>query len=105
MALSNAERQAAWRTRREERLQELKRQHYGIRDLGSRLDPLFEQLFEEGQKNMATMSPGTVARLCTLIERLLVEHGIMRSSARSEKPQSYSRSMRARKARARSHVR
>jgi|SRR5882724_5791482 len=99
MALSNAERQAAWRNRRNERLRDLDGRHLYLRRLGSKLDPLFEQLFEEGGKNMATMSPGTVARLCTLIERLLVEHGVMPNSPRSEKPQSYRRRIRARQAR------
>jgi hypothetical protein len=53
--------------------------------LAEKLEPLLQGLFVEGQKNMATMSPGTVSYLVVTLERLLVEHGIVPSCKRSEK--------------------
>jgi len=44
-----------------------------VAELKSKLAPLIQGLKEEGKKNMATMSPGTVARLAALLERLIDE--------------------------------
>jgi len=60
---------------------------------------LIEGLFLEGAKDMATMSPGTVARLITLLERALVEHGVMPESKRSRDPQGYVRTLKSRQTR------
>ena len=38
---------------------------------------LISALLAEGKKNMATMSPGTVARLAVLLERLLLSRGLL----------------------------
>jgi hypothetical protein len=102
-AMSNAERQRRWVQRLKERAAA---GNAGVTNGGkpsgvtnekliAKLDPLIAGLFEEGVKGMATMSPGTVMRHVTLLERALVEHGIMPESKRSEDPQGYVRSLRA----------
>jgi len=45
----------------------------GIEEIRTKLGPLIEGLIAEGKKNMATMSPGTVAMLAVRLERLLDE--------------------------------
>lgn len=42
-------------------------------ELATKLGPIIEDLAAEGKKNMATMSPGTVARLASLLKRQLDE--------------------------------
>jgi hypothetical protein len=90
------------------------------RDLAAKLDEHLEPLFVEGGKNMATMSPGTVALPLSddaskahsridpiiahhviLLERILVAAGIVPESRRSADPQGYRRSLRAKAARSR----
>jgi hypothetical protein len=104
MALSGAERQKIWRDKRNAlaRQAEAKLRNSGeatpLRNdkLTAKLEPLLEGLFEEGQKGMATMSPNTVGRNAILLERALIEHGIMPESRRSKDPQGYARSIQAR---------
>ena len=43
----------------------------GVEELRTKLGPLIKGLIAEGKKNMATMSPGTVARFAGLLERQL----------------------------------
>jgi hypothetical protein len=69
--------------------------------LAEKLDPLLETLFDQGTKNMATMSPTTVGIAVCMLERLLVEYGIMPPSRRSEDPQGYARLLKQRAARQR----
>jgi hypothetical protein len=44
-----------------------------VSEVKMKLAPLIQGLKEEGKKNMATMSPGTVARLAALIQRQIDE--------------------------------
>jgi hypothetical protein len=49
------------------------RKAVGVEELRTKLGPLIQGLIAEGKKNMATMSPGTVAMLAARIQRLLDE--------------------------------
>jgi hypothetical protein len=69
--------------------------------LAEKLDPLLETLFEQGRKNQVTMSVFAVMIAVTKLERLLIEHGIMPPSRRSEDPQGYIRLLQQRAARRR----
>ena len=44
-----------------------------VDEMNKKLGPIIDDLKAEGKKNMATMSPGTVARLAALLERQLDE--------------------------------
>ena len=108
MALSNAERQKRWRDKRnalakqaEAGLAKGKPASLRNDELAAKLEPLVEGLFAEGAKDTTTMSAGTVARLITLLERTLVEHGVLPESKRSRKPQGYVRTLKDRQTRER----
>ena len=44
-----------------------------VDEVATKLAPFIQGLTEEGKKNMATMSPGTVARLAALLQRQIDE--------------------------------
>ncbi len=82
MALTNSEKQRRWRDRRNALAKQAAEQP-GIAapDISAEeekalfmaaVKPLLDGLFDEGKKNMATMSPGTVAALAGKLERVLV---------------------------------
>jgi hypothetical protein len=106
MALSNAERQRMWRNKRNKLAKQAesgqRKGPQALRNdkLADELDALLEKLFLEGQKNMATMSPGTVMRLACLLDRALVAGGVIRPNKRTEDVQGYIRSYKAKKAHA-----
>jgi hypothetical protein len=91
VALTNAEKQKRWRDRRNALAKQALKLH-GQKEanppsqLTAELEPLLQGLFEEGKKSMARMSPGTVARLACLLERVLVTHGIVPNSKRTGRP-------------------
>jgi hypothetical protein len=98
--LSNAERQKRWRDKRNELAKQAEAglaKHQTLRKdkLVGKLELLIEGLFVEGAKDMATMSPGTVAVLATRLERLLVEYGAMPESKRWRDPQGHVRELKA----------
>jgi len=105
MALTNPERQKLHHERIKQKLADAATSKRYVTDaapssvLVEKLDVLFEQLFAEGLKNIATMSPPTVAYLALQIERLLVEHGVMPESRRSTDPQAHAKSLKARQTR------
>jgi hypothetical protein len=61
--------------------------------LADALEPLLEALFLEGHTHVAAASPGTVAKLACLLERLLIANGIVPQSKRAEDPQAYVRDL------------
>jgi hypothetical protein len=77
----------------------LKRSNIALRDqigggkpgLPEKLEPLLETLFEQNTRNMTTVSLMAVAVAAGKLERLLVDHGIMPASRRTEDPQGYAR--------------
>jgi hypothetical protein len=78
MALSNAERQARWRAKRDA---EFSRMHMSEADdflrVRNAIRTLNAEIKVEGKKNMATMSPDTVLRLAVLLDRLLTDWPIL----------------------------
>jgi hypothetical protein len=85
----------------------LERSYIALRDeigggkpgLAEKLEPPLETLYEQGARNMVTMSPPTVATSVTKLELLLVDYGIMPPSRRTEDPQGYIRLLKQRAAR------
>ena len=87
MALTNAEKQAAWRDRQAAYLKDLEKQLRNRRgDLSDdeafqkEIEQCLDALWAEGKKNMATASPAAVAKYACQLERLLVDHGIVPGS-------------------------
>jgi hypothetical protein len=70
----------------------------GSKSLAERLDPLFEGLFDQGcADHVAYYCPSGVHNAGVRIERLLIEHGIMPGSPRSNDTLAYARKIVARR--------
>jgi hypothetical protein len=103
MALSNAEKQAAWRARQaanKSRVSELEAEVEALKarvpaggGLAKKLEPHLEALFDQGTRNMATMAPIVVMRHIVLLESILVEHGIVPETERARDPAKYAKKL------------
>jgi hypothetical protein len=103
--LSNAERQARWQAKHKARFAELEAEVERLKagyapavnaDLAKQLEPHLESLFDQGTRNIVTMSPASVMASIVRLERILVTHGIVPDSERTRDAAKYAAKLRRR---------